>query len=371
MRILVVTSALVGSLLAVALLTSGPRWIVAGHGYLYSLLPSVRLQHSELHGSQRTSQVDQRFHPHRVTFIHRVTTATTTQLKFSSTGRSTTATTTRLVFQMTLTQPQTSAKPPRVVTTAPTSAQAVIPVAVCLAGNIRTFLYDKVQEGLINNFHHEGFEYFLSFEASVGNASYPLKPYVRNSTFGTWPPRLGYGPPCQRGKTIMHKFLLLYVMRFEHCSTMIKAEEKKRRFQYTYIIRTRPDIWFKNPMPAVDGMMKWRNGKDVAMCDDVFAISNRSLLPVVLEYPRQAYGECHDAERWAWSCGVSLEKATKDVTKGKVPCAPMMMSNWYGKTTSEEMAKNKLVLKDIPKCTMWLYREPSNKRMSCPPTTCR
>eukprot|EP00421_Protoceratium_reticulatum_P065453 CAMPEP_0168428726 /NCGR_PEP_ID=MMETSP0228-20121227/37007_1 /TAXON_ID=133427 /ORGANISM="Protoceratium reticulatum, Strain CCCM 535 (=CCMP 1889)" /LENGTH=275 /DNA_ID=CAMNT_0008442797 /DNA_START=78 /DNA_END=902 /DNA_ORIENTATION=- len=239
------------------------------------------------------------------------------------------------------------------------------PVAVCLAGMLRTFLWKEVQDAFMSNFHRPGYEYFLSVDEEVDLQNSTMRPHVRAVFVDPVLPLIPWDPEikCPKGQA-MHKYLLPQADRIKLCHEAMENQETARNFTYKYIIRTRPDIYFERPIPSVPVLQEWKGWKDVMICDDFFAFAERSRAGTVLLNPAKAYSTCHDRDEWTRACGFEVGELT-DGYKGKsstVPCCPMRMITIYDNTTLRDMRN--ISRRILPYCSFKLMRKDGRAR--CP-----
>eukprot|EP00746_Dinoflagellata_sp_MGD_P119143 gnl/MRDRNA2_/MRDRNA2_55096_c0_seq1.p1 gnl/MRDRNA2_/MRDRNA2_55096_c0~~gnl/MRDRNA2_/MRDRNA2_55096_c0_seq1.p1 ORF type:complete len:669 (-),score=67.25 gnl/MRDRNA2_/MRDRNA2_55096_c0_seq1:4-2010(-) len=201
-------------------------------------------------------------------------------------------------------------------------------VAVCLSGQLRTFLDEQVQQGFANNVHRDGYEYFLSVDENVDLEHASLKDFVRAVRVEANPAE-SITTPCPEGKC-MHRYNLPFVSRFVACFEDIENHEKAEGFQYDYFLRMRPDMLVNNPFPHPQDLMP-TYGKDIVLFDDQMAMANRQGARDMFLNPVKAYKECYDAKAWSVACHVELLEPVPNFTEPY--CCPMNAIAFFGNST--------------------------------------
>jgi len=207
-------------------------------------------------------------------------------------------------------------------------------VAVCVTGQMRSFLDPRVQSGFLNNFHKQGsYVYFLSIDErlTVGDARIQIPSVQKVFTDAgggrvTVKSQPGEGD-CPLG-TKMHLFMFPYVMRFVPCYHAMKEYERLNSIQFTHVTRVRPDTLFLKPFPHVKEMLENHGrGKDMLLFDDQFGITSRRYARILLVAPSMAYRACHDSSMWARACSKPIQKVRRMIegVGHAVPCCPMNM----------------------------------------------
>jgi len=198
-------------------------------------------------------------------------------------------------------------------------------VAVCLSGQLRTFLDDDVQAGFAEYFHRPGYEYFISTDEDVDLSKSSIGRYVQSVTVNNTGPDHELMKKCPTG-TLMHRFLLPMVSRYVACHNEITALEHKKGIRYDYVLRARPDHLFLDAFPsAADLLERFAPGRDVLLLDDHIAVARRQKMGTILLTPLRAYGECHDVAEWSVACN----KTITHLHDKKSPCCPMRMVAKY------------------------------------------
>ena len=231
--------------------------------------------------------------------------------------------------------------------------------AVCISGAMRTFLQMEVQEHFVENFHHQGYEYFVSTDTPKPNSTAlkvspirawdvtPNDPNNMNLEVGrpNYPGEPHRGP-CPPGTCDPGRFLLPFVQKFAECYySMLQYEGKKGR-QYDLVLRVRPDHLFlkRIPMATPDGWMniQLRPGK-ILLWDDQISAAFREDAATTLLAPSIAYSACTTVRQWeaaAQACehGTdqdplwTVEKCRKEINYKKV--IPMSLITVFGKATA-------------------------------------
>jgi len=213
--------------------------------------------------------------------------------------------------------------------------------AVCLSGQLRSFLEPHVQMGLVTHFHHPGYEYIISINERISQADTRLliKPVVAvyvdsGSPVQTDPWVVPGGNhhgerTCPRG-TSSHFYLFPQFIRLAACHQLLQTEEARRRMLYAYVVRTRTDLWFVGPVPPPAAALAQRGGPptDVLLFDDQLAMAPRAHASTILINPLLVYRECHGAEHWSMACAKQV--SSSDVARGAIPCPPMNLIVVYG-----------------------------------------
>jgi hypothetical protein len=191
-------------------------------------------------------------------------------------------------------------------------------VAVCIAGELRTFFKSEVQNALRDNVHRDGYEYFFSVDAHFDPKDTVIGDHIRGMHI-----KKSYDNPknaCPPG-TSMRNHLFKMVRRYVDCYDDIVAEEQSRGIKYDYVMRFRPDHRYDKLLHPETIMSDC--APDVYMWDEHLAIANRSFMDTVLKLPAEAYSRCFDLDEWHVACG-SYADSLKEITDpSQVPCCPM------------------------------------------------
>lgn len=148
-------------------------------------------------------------------------------------------------------------------------------VAICIAGHARTFHLQSVHQSIIDNFvkpirmsassvdvfFHVGMrdvsrpQYAPSANNSDGanNAAMNLfDPVVVSRSFGRGAAlnRTGVAP-CPAGTSYASNIYYRALLRAHECMNLVRGFEKKHDFRYDWIVKTRPDIVFGDPVPSL------------------------------------------------------------------------------------------------------------------------
>lgn len=249
-------------------------------------------------------------------------------------------------------------------------------VAVCVSGQLRTWGMKETQDRLVQNFHQEGYEYFLSVDEAVDLGNANINELIRSAikTVNITAPAMLTSTDCPE-HTSMHKHLWPMASRMSICLPEIAHQEKTRDFTYSYVIRTRPDLAYVTRLPHASDMTNWGSqyNRDLILCDDLFAVGPRVEAKTMLLYPTKAYSECHNATRWSWACGHKVDKDPASYYAG-VPCCPMNMISWYDHSRIWNMAWPLYVQNQtinggpLPSCSLSIQR---TNKVDCPPLSCR
>lgn len=190
---------------------------------------------------------------------------------------------------------------------------------------------DDVQSGFKQNFHYDGYEYFISTDAPVDLAKSSIGRFVQSVTVNTTDPDRRLLGRCPAG-TLMHRFLVPMVNRYVACYHEILAAERKNGYKYRYVLRARPDHLFVDRFPSAPLLLKrFAHDRDVLLLDDHIAVAQRSHAGTILLAPQEAYSKCHNLTEWSTACGVNI---TRLHSKG-APCCPMrMISNYEENSTA-------------------------------------
>jgi len=191
-------------------------------------------------------------------------------------------------------------------------------VAVCIAGELRTFFKPEVQDALRDNVHRDGYEYFFSVDAPFDPKDTVIADHIRGMHI-----QKTYDNPdtvCPPG-TSMRNHLFRMVRRYVDCYDEIVAQEQSRGVKYDYVMRFRPDHRYQkllHPETILNDC-----APDVYMWDDHLAVGNRSYMETILKLPAEAYSRCFDLQEWHVACG-SYADSLKEITNAsQVPCCPM------------------------------------------------
>ena len=211
-------------------------------------------------------------------------------------------------------------------------------VAVCISGQLRTFLDREVQDGFADQLHRSGYEYFLSTDTPLSEADPRLRIRLRAVHSSSEPVARPVGH-CPR-HTSNHRGLLPMAARLASCFHLMQKEEAERYFSYELVLRLRPDHLFSKRVPpipqlfpdsALDGV--------IALADDQVALASRSDAKTMLLVPSISYATCASAEEWAHACTcqgceqVHVEAAALG-DHLPVPCCPMTLITAFGSTRS-------------------------------------
>ena len=165
-------------------------------------------------------------------------------------------------------------------------------VAVCLSGELRGFLDPMVQAALRANFYRANYDLFVAtstfFSTTDARLRVPIKAvavqsYSQLST--TLAPR--HCKSNSSSRTLM-------AIRIGECRPLMLAEERSRAHPYRYVVRSRPDkLWLPNMAHhSVEGLyVTQRDGRDLLLDGDWFAIGRREHADALLRVPAQVY--CH------------------------------------------------------------------------------
>ncbi|KAJ1462716.1 hypothetical protein M885DRAFT_610749 [Pelagophyceae sp. CCMP2097] len=220
--------------------------------------------------------------------------------------------------------------------TASTDAPAV---AVCVSGQLRTFLDPVLQFTWLTNFHAEGYEYFLSTDQPVDASELMIGPVKRSYVdVGDFPPTtvadpLGKVRCAATGGRAANLKNYGQVMRYVPCWRLIISEESDRGARYDYVLRTRTDVVFYARFPDFStepSFVHFTKEKDGLFFDDHLSLARRENMHTILINPSLMYHECHDRERWSRACG---QKITGDLFYNKLrrrwPCCSMALMVVY------------------------------------------
>lgn len=200
-------------------------------------------------------------------------------------------------------------------------------VAVCMAGQLRTFLDPEVQIGYSEQLHHKGYEYFLSTDQYISFYDPRLRVklqsiYVSESAR---PPTTACPP-----HTTNHRFLLPMASRLSHCYTLIQAEESMRAIRYSFVLRTRPDLAFSQRVLPLDQVFaaSATEGAKLALTDDALGLAAREDAATLFLVPSIAYSLCAGGIEWSHACKrpIVFNKAQPE----NVPCCPMNLITFFG-----------------------------------------
>eukprot|EP00421_Protoceratium_reticulatum_P021653 CAMPEP_0168386954 /NCGR_PEP_ID=MMETSP0228-20121227/15696_1 /TAXON_ID=133427 /ORGANISM="Protoceratium reticulatum, Strain CCCM 535 (=CCMP 1889)" /LENGTH=544 /DNA_ID=CAMNT_0008400175 /DNA_START=210 /DNA_END=1841 /DNA_ORIENTATION=- len=153
-------------------------------------------------------------------------------------------------------------------------------VAVCLAGETRTFSSQAVQESFMERFHFPGYDYFLSVDSKVKDNTTLFWNQIRAVSIAK-PVEFPGSYDCP-STSPMHRRLYSMADRMQQCYSDILKEEERGGFTYDFVIRTRPDIWFKSKIPHATTLRTWSKHRDVLVCDDMFAFAPRQRASTIL-----------------------------------------------------------------------------------------
>lgn len=205
-------------------------------------------------------------------------------------------------------------------------------VAVCVAGELRSFLTEAVQAGFTERLHHDGYEYFLALDVAVPAKDIRVQPVRAIVAANLSNP---YTASCPRG-TSMHRFLYPMAARIRLCHSTMTAVEEADGARYDFVLRVRPDHVFLRALPTVyDWFATASRGRDLVLYDDQISLAPRARAHVALLGPELAYARCADAARWTQACSADSErnwtKLAEDlvVKKNYAPCNPINLIVTY------------------------------------------
>ncbi|EOD11340.1 hypothetical protein EMIHUDRAFT_214667 [Emiliania huxleyi CCMP1516] len=211
-------------------------------------------------------------------------------------------------------------------------------VAVCISGQLRTFLDREVQDGFADQLHRSGYEYFLSTDAPLNQADYRLRIQLRAVHAASEDVARPVGH-CPR-HTSNHRFLLPMAARLAACYYLMQKEEAERSFSYELVLRVRPDHIFSKRVPPVPHLFPGSALEGViALNDDQVALASRSDAKTMLLVPSISYANCASADEWAQACTCQgCEQVNVDAAALgdhlPVPCCPMKLITVFGSTRS-------------------------------------
>jgi len=205
-------------------------------------------------------------------------------------------------------------------------------VAVCVAGQRRTFLSDAVQRGFAEHVGgDESYHFFLALDIDV-DPDHALTRLPGRAVRGVWSD--GGDDDVSRRKddcpagTANHRFLLPMARRLAKCFLLI-SDAETRRPRYDYVLRLRPDHVVLRPLPAVEDWLRQAGDPDVLLYDDEVALGPRASASAILKGPSTTYADCPGLAEWRTACGDDLglrlreDHSPSPPHKNKVPCCPM------------------------------------------------
>ena len=233
--------------------------------------------------------------------------------------------------------------PPKVV--APKAPRRL--TAVCIAGQLRTFLQPVVQEAFVSQVHHASYEYYVSVNEDRPNVSTTV---LRVAPIVAWTrvPRGFRGPlgnaednfrdsskcpphTCNPGLP-----LLPIAHRLAACHHSMQREEARRRVPYAFVLRIRPDHLFLAALPHPAALLAGQPAGHILLWDDQIAVARREVATTVLLTPQIVYTTCASATDFERACGSldpawSIRRCQKDHT---VPCEVMWLITSFGSVSS-------------------------------------
>lgn len=199
-------------------------------------------------------------------------------------------------------------------------------VAVCMSGQLRTFLEPEVQIGYSERLHRDGYEYFLSTDQYISFQDPRLRVKLQSIYVSESAPLPRTECPPY---TTNHRFNLPMATRLSHCYTLIQAEESKRAIRYSFVLRARPDLAFPQRVPPLDQVFaaSATEGAKLALADDLLGLAAREDAATLFLVPSIAYSLCAGDVEWSHACKrpVVIKRLQHDV-----PCCPMNLITFFG-----------------------------------------
>ena len=225
-----------------------------------------------------------------------------------------------------------------------------VPTAVCIAGQIRTFLQHEVQHAFVTHFHRTGYEYIVSTNTKRPAAANslllaPIVAWVQSpagSSGALGPAEVYRGTDldiCPVGTCkAVSRGLLSVAHRLAACYDPLLREEARRRFHYAYIFRVRPDHLFLtrilHPAEFLRGLPSGR----ILLFDDQIAVARRAMATTVLLIPQLVYATCKDAKDWQRACRHTAVEPGWSISRCRdeqlMPCETMWLVSAFGPSES-------------------------------------
>jgi len=176
-------------------------------------------------------------------------------------------------------------------------------VAVCLSGELRTFLDPHVQHGLSHNLWHHRYDFFLSSDEPVAQGDARLRIRLADvfaDARGTMRRAAGSCPAGTANDLGGFPAALRYVA----CYRLLLAAEEARGAAYEFVLRTRTDVVFLRRFPRADvALQRLGGGRDLLLFDDQLALGRRRHAATLLLNPALVYRTCANASEWSLACG--------------------------------------------------------------------
>lgn len=194
--------------------------------------------------------------------------------------------------------------------------------AVCVAGQLRSFLYAEVQRTMAAHLHKPGYEYLLALDQPIETRAPELLlgPIAGCDDQTDKPPPPGLGN-CSAG-TGTHFGLYRMGVRIAACEPLLVAAERGRGEAYEYVMRVRPDFRYLAPFPSAAALLGVGGAggtRDIVMFDDQLAVAKREHVHTLFGNAELAYSTCADSTAWSAACGRAVRKGPR------VPCCPFFL----------------------------------------------
>ncbi len=233
----------------------------------------------------------------------------------------------------------------------------LVKVAVCISGQLRTFLEKDVQQRLSGNFNVPGYFYFLSTSGpeTLLNVSSDarLKVQVAHAFVDNGTPVLvstdGYA--CTSPGRFGHVRMYPMAQRWAACYAQLAEYERSHGFLFDWVARVRTDFMYLERIPPVYELFRnySAEGADVLLYDDHMSIGPRSTAVSQLVTPQQVYRTCPDLNMWVKACAqvgsngahsrasyiqtwlndLPSAKHNGRTGGGTAPCCPLNLIAWY------------------------------------------
>lgn len=163
--------------------------------------------------------------------------------------------------------------------------------AVCITGELRTFLEPQVQYGFKHHFHYPSYDYFLSSDTYVPPDDFRLEIFIRNQTVITEKPIQNLN--CSYGRSY---FTL--ARRLLSCQKMIQHEEMEYFIEYMFFIHARTDVFFVDFISHPNNHVTSHN---IALNENFLSMSTKENSHLLMEKPMLLFKTCTTRPR-SYAC---------------------------------------------------------------------
>lgn len=194
-------------------------------------------------------------------------------------------------------------------------------VAVCIAGQLRSFLLADVQHGFARHLHRPNHWNFLSADVRVALNDSRLKIPLHGSVVVSSANTLVPPGTCPPG-TVNHRFMLPMAERLVGCYGLIQEAEGSSFFVFDLVLRVRPDHLFFRRFPNVARLREAAPRGEILLFDDQLAAATREQAATLCLAPRTAYSTCAGLREWRFACQ-SIVRLVQ--LRQQPPCAPFFL----------------------------------------------